>query len=312
MRIVFIGASRFGLRCLDSLRDLAGVEIVGAVTAPQRFPISYRPEGVTNVLYADVEDYCRTNGIPCATIADGMRDPALLATVEAWRPDAFLVAGWYHMVPKKWRALAPAYGMHASLLPDYSGGAPLVWAIIAGEQKTGITLFQLGDGVDDGPILGQAETPIADDDTIATLYARIEDIGVGLLRTHLPRLADGTAQLIPQDESRRRTVPQRSPEDGAIDWRWGAKRIYDFVRAQTRPYPGAFTRIDGHVIHIWSSRVSETQAPPGIAAAAGPLVIGCGDGRSLEVLEMAVDGEDIAVADWWSAQQAMGGPHAFA
>ena len=89
-----------------------------------------------------------------------MRDPALLEKVACWKPEAFLVSGWYHMVPRKWRALAPAYGLHASLLPDYSGGAPLVWAMIKGEEKTGITLFQLGDGVDDGPILGQAETPI--------------------------------------------------------------------------------------------------------------------------------------------------------
>jgi methionyl-tRNA formyltransferase len=82
-----------------------------------------------------------------------MNEPGLFQTVTSWNPDAFLVAGWYHMIPKIWRNLAPAYGLHASLLPDYSGGAPLVWAMINGETKTGVTLFQMDDGVDSGPIV---------------------------------------------------------------------------------------------------------------------------------------------------------------
>jgi methionyl-tRNA formyltransferase len=301
LRIVFIGASRFGLRCLDTLNGLAGVELAGAVTAPRTFPISYRPDGVTNVLHADVEDFCREHEIACETIADGMRDPALLERVSTWRPDAFLVAGWYHMVPKRWRALAPAYGMHASLLPDYSGGAPLVWAMIEGEEKTGITLFQLGDGVDDGPILGQAETPILADDTIATLYARIEDLGIGLLRRHLPELAAGTALLFPQDESRRRIVPQRGPEDGLIDWSRPARRIHDFIRAQTRPYPGAFTDLFGGRLTIWAARPSDSPSPGQgrLGGSAERPLIGCGDGHALEILAVAADGEDLPVGTWW-------------
>ena len=304
MRIVFIGATGFGLRCLDAVRSMPEVEVAGVVTAPARFPISYRPEGVTNVLYADFEDYSRAHSIPCAVIKDGMRGDSLREMAESWRPDIFLVAGWYHMVPKRWRGVAPAFGMHASLLPDYSGGAPLVWAMIEGEETTGITLFQLGDGVDDGPILGQAESRILPDDDIATLYARIEDLGIGLLRRHLPELAAGTAKLIEQDESKRRIVPQRGPEDGLIDWHEPAKRVNDFIRAQTRPYPGAFTDAFGGKTTIWKARVSDEPSPgPGrLGGSAERPLIGCGDGRVIELLSIAVDGQDVPVAQWWESR----------
>jgi len=305
MRIVFIGATGFGLRCLDAVRSMPEVEIAGVVTAPARFPISYRPEGVTNVLYADFEDYSRAHDIPCVVIEDGMRGDALRQRAESWRPDIFLVAGWYHMVPKRWRDIAPAFGMHASLLPDYSGGAPLVWAMIEGEEKTGITLFQLGDGVDNGPMLGQAETPILPEDDIGTLYARIEDLGIALLRRHLPELAAGTAKLIVQDESRRRIVPQRGPEDGLIDWNQPAKRVLDFIRAQTRPYPGAFTDMFGGKTTIWKARLSDEETPgPGkLGGDADRPLIGCGDGRALELLAVALDGEDVPASSWWRDQQ---------
>jgi methionyl-tRNA formyltransferase len=257
MNFVFIGASRFGLRCLELAKNISGCHLTGVVTAAERFPISYRPQGVTNVLYADLASFAAGHGLPCRTIASGMNDPVLFDEVKGWRPDAFLVAGWYHMVPKSWRELAPAYGLHASLLPDYSGGAPLVWAIINGEKQTGITLFQMDDGVDSGPIVAQEEEPIFEDDTITTLYARIEERGLALLNTALPKLVSGAAELRAQPKEGRRVMPQRSPEDGKIDWNTDSKFIERFVRAQTRPYPGAFFVLNGRRITIWAARARE-------------------------------------------------------
>lgn len=254
MNIVFIGASKFGKRCLEACAKVSSVRIVGVVTAPKTFKISYRPTGVTNVLHEDIASFADEQRLPVAILEDSMNNPALFDIVESWKPDAFIVAGWYHMVPKRWRDIAPAYGLHASLLPDYSGGAPLVWAMINGEAKTGITLFQMSDGVDSGPIAAQAEEPIYDDDTIATLYARIEERGVELLRATLPKMASGNLILRQQDESRRRLVPQRSPEDGCIDWGQDAAAIDRFIRAQTRPYPGAFSTLNGKPITIWSAQ----------------------------------------------------------
>lgn len=267
------------------------------LTAARNFSISYRPEGVTNVLHVDVHGYSVSRGLPVEQIVDGMRDPMLLERVRAWKPDAFLVAGWYHMVPRSWRSLAPAYGLHASLLPDYSGGAPLVWAIINGERETGISLFQLGDGVDDGPIVGQASTPIADDDTIATLYARIESLGADLVREHFPRLAAGTAAHVPQDESRRRLVPQRSPEDGVIDWSWTSRQVYDWVRAQTRPYPGAFSWLGDRKVSIWSVAPCDAGSghgiPGDVLGDAPGVVVACGTG-AVELRDVTIDGEAVS------------------
>jgi methionyl-tRNA formyltransferase len=296
MHVVFIGTTRFGLRCLQTLAALRQCRVVGAVAAPPEFPISYRPEGLRNLLHADVPGFCEAAGIPCALITAGMKDATLLERVRGWRPDAFLVAGWYHMVPRPWRELAPAYGLHASLLPDYSGGAPLVWAMINGEKRTGITLFRLADGVDSGPVVGRAETAIGPEDTIATLYERIEELGLQLLEAHMPRLADGSAILEPQDESRRRIFPQRGPEDGRIDWSWATARIHDFVRAQTRPYPGAFTSLGGRRLIVWSTRSSEPARPPlapgCFATVDDRLLAGTADG-TLELLDLERDGESL-------------------
>lgn len=301
MRVVFIGATKFSLRCLTAIKDLPSCEIVGVITAPKVFKISYRPEGVTNLLFADVATYSNSFGWPCENIGDqGMRTSTLLERVSSWRPEVMIVAGWYHMVPKTWRKVAPAYGLHASLLPDYSGGAPLVWAIIAGEKRTGISLFQLGDGVDDGPLLGQAATEISDYDTIATVYDRIEDLGVGLLRTQLPLLANGTAVLQPQDERLRRVLPQRSPADGRINWSWPAIRVYNFIRAQTKPYPGAFAQCGNHQITIWCSRVApdDLRLVPGrVRSLEGRVYVGCGDQTGIEVSALALDGVDKPVSN---------------
>lgn len=258
MRLVFIGSSGFGLKCLQACLEIPEVKLVGVITAPKTFGISYRPEGVTNVLHADVAGLAAANNIQVVTLERSMADPLMLGNVTAWKPDAFLVAGWYHMIPKSWRDVAPAYGLHASLLPDYSGGAPLVWAMINGETKTGITFFQMDDGVDSGPIVGQREENILPDDTIATLYARIEQKGLKLLHEVLPAMAAGTSKLRVQDESRRRMMPQRSPEDGCIDWSQDSEAIVRFIRAQTKPYPGAFTTLHGKELHIWGATLADS------------------------------------------------------
>jgi methionyl-tRNA formyltransferase len=258
MKLVFIGTSSFGLKCLEACLQIPEVEVTGIVTAPKTFSISYSPQGVTNVLHADVFETARAHSIPIKTLESSMNEPGLFETVETWKPDIFLVVGWYHMIPKCWRELAPAFGLHASLLPDYSGGAPLVWAMINGETKTGITCFQMDDGVDSGPIAGHREVNISPDDTIATLYARVEQQGLKLLHEVLPAMAAGTLSLRVQDESKRRVMPQRSPADGQIDWAQDARTVERFIRAQTRPYPGAFSTLDGKPLHIWSA----TQANP--------------------------------------------------
>jgi methionyl-tRNA formyltransferase len=301
MDIVFVGTTRFGLRCLETLLGLPQCRIVGVVAARPTLRISYRPEGVRNVLHADMEAICEAKSLPLLLLSEGMAAPGALEQVAGWSPDAFVVAGWFHMIPKAWRELAPAYGLHASLLPDYSGGAPLVWAMINGEGRTGITLFQLADGVDNGPIVGQAETDISPEDDIASLYARIEDLGAGLLERYVPELAAGQARLESQDERLRRCFPQRGPEDGLIDWSMPADRIHNFIRAQTRPYPGAFSWLGDRKVTIWASRVATGNihrlSPGHFACLEGRLLVGSGS-VAIELVSLAVAGRETNAPDF--------------
>jgi len=255
LKIVFWGSTKFGGRCLQTLFDLPGFTVVGAVTTPQIFPISYRPAGVTNFLYADIATLCNSHNVPLFKIKNGLGDPDLISALSDWAPELMVVVGWYHRIPKTILKIAPAVGLHASLLPDYSGGAPLVWAIINGEEKTGITLFRLGDGIDNGDILAQKEEPILLNDNICTLYSRIEDDGIELIRNALPAFSKNEISFIKQDESVRRVMPQRGPEDGRIDWTWSPLKIYNFIRAQTKPYPGAFTSMQGRQLYVWEAKL---------------------------------------------------------
>ncbi len=258
MRIIFVSASGFGVGCLEAVRSVPGMEICGIITNRKLFTISYSPGGVHNSTYFDFSDYGAKEGIPVYVMESKMTEPELLSTVRTWRSDWLIVAGWYHMIPRSLRDITPALGLHASLLPDYAGGAPLVWAIINGEKKTGVTLFRMADGVDDGDILGQREIPILPEDTISTLRDRAERAGAELLRLHLPELRDGRACFRPQNLcGTRRIMPQRSPADGRIQWSQSTRRLHDFIRAQTRPYPGAFAFLNGKKVIVWTSKPFE-------------------------------------------------------
>jgi methionyl-tRNA formyltransferase len=296
MNIVFIGASGFGLRCLEASRKIQDLTVTGVVTAPSKFKISYQPKGVHNILHADVGSYCNNNNIPFTTIKDGMMGNELFEKIKTWNPDMFLVSGWYHMIPKRWLNFAATYGMHASLLPDYSGGAPLVWAIINGESKTGISLFQFDQGVDSGPVIGQLSVEILEEDTIATLYSRIEEKGLDLLHEYLPKIAKGTVAKHIQDERNRRIYPQRSPEDGHINWQQSTRQIYDFIRAQTKPYPGAYCYFNGKKMIIWKTETpnyeDKFRSKPGkIQSISSTMGIGTGNGI-IKLRNISIDGND--------------------
>ena len=259
MKTVFIGASKFGLKCLEAIVQTNSCTISGVITAEETFKISYNPEGVKNVLYANFSSYCKDRNFDCEIMKSNMKSKEMLLKVKKWNPDAFIVCGWYHMIPNTWREIAPAYGLHASLLPDYSGGAPLVWAMINGEKETGITLFQMDSGVDSGPILAQKKVQIHSNDNISDLYKKIEECGIELLNENIPLVAQNKHKLIPQDESKRVIYPQRSPEDGKIDWKWSVSKIKNFIKAQTKPYPGAFTVINNKKITIWDADIEKVK-----------------------------------------------------
>jgi methionyl-tRNA formyltransferase len=238
------------------------MRIVGCASTPELFQISYAPSGVKNVNYVDFSTIAKEIGVPCIPYERG-QGKNFVREVARLKPDIILVAGWYYIVYRELRNVAPkgAIGLHGSLLPKYRGGAPLVWSIIKGEKEGGISLFYLDDGVDTGDIIGQASFPIEQRDTIADALIKLEDSAERLLERYLPLLAEGKAPRIPQNHSEATVYSQRSPADGEIDWSKPAKEIRDFIRAQTRPYPGAFTWIGGKKVILWDAVVLEEGEP---------------------------------------------------
>ena len=258
MRTIFFGATELGYRCCEGLIE-KGHEIVAIFSIPRRFRISYAEGPVENVTFRNFENLAERHGIPLIYIETKMSDPRYQELIADLKPDFGLAAGWYYVIPRSVLARFDkgVAGVHASLLPKYRGGAPLVWAIINGETKTGVTLFYFDDGVDTGDIIAQREFPIAPRDTIREVYERATQTSVDLAIESIPLIASGKAPRAPQDESGATVYPQRSPEDGLIDWRQDCETIRNFIRAQTRPYPGAFTILHGKKVTIWDADISD-------------------------------------------------------
>jgi len=296
MRIVFMGATELGWNSCRTLFD-TGQDLVGIFSIPQQFRISWSQTPVTNVQYRSFEDLAAEHSIPLVYVEGKMSDPEYASALSSMRPDIIIVVGWYYILPRSLRELAPlgAAGLHASLLPKYRGGAPLVWATINGEPETGVTFFHFADGVDDGDIIGQAKFSIDFADDIASLLQKASRASIKLLSGFVPMLAAGTAPRIRQDHSEATSVPQRKPEDGGINWQQlAAAQAYDWVRAQTRPYPGAFTFLGEEKVTIWLSTPDATSAaqdfPPGtiVRDDADGFTVICADGHSLRIKEIGL------------------------
>lgn len=255
MKIVFFGATELGYKCCRLIVEEKLADVCGIFTIPKEFNISYSDKPVFNVNFADFRDFEKEFGIPVKEITGKMN--SFTADVEAFAPDLILVIGWYYMVPKQIRDIAPkgCAGMHASLLPKYRGGAPLVWAIINGETRTGLSFFYLEEGIDTGDIIAQEEIDILEDDTIKTLIDKVSISALKIIKEFIPLLASGDAPRTKQNEAEATNFPQRKPEDGLIDLNKDAKSIKDFIRAQTKPYPGAYTIQNGKKITIWNADI---------------------------------------------------------
>lgn len=260
MNLVLFSASKIGLRIIKYIKKyIPEISVSGVVTTNQRFKISYRPDGIVdNSLFADFTTYCNKNFIPVYRLESEFKNEItnIKKALNDFKPEIILAAGWYYLIPGEILSI-PAkgtIGLHASLLPKYRGGAPLVWSIINGEREAGISLFYLTLSVDTGDIIGAEKIKISKCDDIKSVYDRIEKKSLLLLRKYLPQLKKNTAPRIKQKsipDNHPEFWPQRSPEDGKIDWSLPAEKIYDFVRAQTKPYPGAFSFYNGHKIKIW-------------------------------------------------------------
>lgn len=282
-RVAFVGSKSMGLRVLETMH--AGIRQPNVLA----LAITLDDRGDPRSCLAGFRDVTARLHLPLTVAGDADEGHAVL---RGLRPDVVIVCGWYAMIPLR-DPRADLFGFHAGPLPRYRGGAPVVWQIIAGERRIGLTLFRLSSRPDAGDIVARSDVPLAPDEDVAIALRRLDELAVRLIRGSLPAIVAGSVLTRPQDHSRATTYPQRSPEDGEIDLYLEARRVHDFVRAQTTPYPGAFVRAaDGRILRLWMTKpMPDVHAEPGEISltADGPL-IACGKG-SVRVLAATIDGE---------------------
>lgn len=182
---------------------------------------------------------------------------AVAATIGALKPSIIYSFSYRHLIPESVLELASqgAFNLHPSLLPAYRGRAPVNWVLVNGERETGITLHHMVARADAGDIVGQRAVAIDDGDNALTLYHKLVPLGVELIDELHPKIVEGTAPRRKMDIAKGSYFGRRRPDDGRIDWRWPARRIFNLVRAVTHPYPGAFCFVSGHKLLVWEAKV---------------------------------------------------------
>ncbi|WP_290535045.1 methionyl-tRNA formyltransferase [Alistipes sp.] len=294
LRIVFMGTPEFAVPSLRAL-VAGGYRVVAVVTAPDK------PAGRGQRLHeSDVKVAARELGLPVLQPVK-LRDPEFVEALRALDPDLGIVIA-FRMLPEVIWAMPHlgTFNLHASLLPQYRGAAPINWAIINGERETGVTTFLLNHEIDKGAILGQIHVPIGEEDTVGTMYEKLMQTGTGLVLDTVERIAAGETRPIEQqhiDEKTLKPAPKIFKEDCRIDWSQPGRRIVDFIRGLS-PYPAAWTALyregseEELTAKIFAARFDEAPhaAPHGTIESDGRTFVrvACADGWiAIEELQIA-------------------------
>jgi len=297
MRIVWIGFHQEGLPALEAV--LAAGHRVAAV-------LTLKPDQAAGRSgAADYRPLCQRFGVPLHEIRN-VNDADVLTLLSSLAPRVVFVIGWSQLVGRAALGI-PELGMigaHASFLPHNRGSAPVRGALIRGEKEAGNSLMWLAEGVDEGDLIDQVSFPITPFDTCATLYEKVaESNRVMILRT-LPSLLAGERPGRKQPAATEPVLARRRPQDGLLNWSLPGSRVYDFVRGLTRPYPGAFTYLEGRPVKIWQAALlPELPGAGSPGSIVGPihspradacgLLVRCGTGH-VAVLEAECDGQVLA------------------
>ena len=287
MRTIFFGSPDFAVPCLEALHDISEIAVV--VSQPDRPAgrgLAMRPPAVKKrALELGLEVWQPTK-VRTAEFAEQLR---------ALETDVAVVVAYGRIVP---RAVldAPTAGcvnVHASLLPRWRGAAPIQWSIVHGDEETGVTLMQMNEGMDTGPILATASTPIAPDDDAATLSERLSKMGAELLREQLPRYVAGDLTPQPQEEGAATIAPLLKKDHGRIDWNKSARAVHNQIRGMN-PWPGAHTVLGERRIKVHralASTLDPEGAVPGqvIALDREGILVACTEG-TLEIQELQESG----------------------
>jgi methionyl-tRNA formyltransferase len=291
-RVLFYGTPAFALPTLEAV--LGRHDVAAIITQPDR--PAHRGQRLTP---SAVKTRALASGVPVLQPAR-LRDPEWAPRLRELGADVAVVVAFGQILPKAVLD-APARGsinVHGSLLPRYRGAAPIQWAIMRGETVTGITTFRMDEGMDTGPILLSAATPIGSEETAGELAARLAVLGAEVLVETLARL--DTLSPVPQRPEDATLAPRLKKKDGHLDWRLPARDLVNVVRG-CNPWPGALTLTPLGPLAIW--RATAVESPPGAAPGtlvthAGAPAVVAGEGALLPLEVQAENRRPMAWADW--------------
>lgn len=295
MRTVFMGTPDFSVGALRALYE-AGHEIAGVVTQPDK------PKGRGKTMTCTpVKEEALRLGLPVYQ-PEKIRTPEFLQVLQELAPEVIVVVAFGQIIPKQVLELPP-YGcinVHASLLPKYRGAAPIQQAVIDGEEKSGVTIMRMDEGLDTGDMIAKVEVELAPDETGGSLFEKLSAAGAGLLVETLPSIAAGTAVYEKQPaESPTPYAAMISKKQGAVCWEKSAAEIERLVRG-LNPWPSAYTFLNGKSLKIWESRVVQETAglEPGTVCRTdrNGIFTATGDGV-LCITELQLEGKKRMKAD---------------
>ncbi|MFC9842349.1 methionyl-tRNA formyltransferase [Streptomyces sp. NPDC060223] len=309
MRVVMFGYQTWGHRTLQALLG-TDHEVVLVVTHP-------KSEHAYEKIWDDsVAELAAKHDVP-VLLRNRPDDAELLDTLRELAPDIIVANNWRTWLPPEIFDLPPhgTLNIHDSLLPAYAGFSPIIWALINGEERVGVTAHRMNGELDAGDVLIQRSVPVGAADTATDLFHRTVDLITPIVRESLDLIAAGEARWQPQDRTRASFFHKRSIEDSRINWSWPAEDLERLVRAQSDPYPSAFTHHRGERIRIVSAAVSEARygGTPGrifIREGDGVVIVAGADARGGKSRGLVIrrlrteDGTEHAANDYF---RTMGG-----
>ena len=296
MRIVFMGTPDFAVASLEALIT-KGYNVVAVVTATDK----YGGRGGKQLLESPVKRFSLSKNIPVLQ-PERLKAPDFVSQLREFNADIFIVVA-FRMLPEIIWAMPRlgTYNIHASLLPRYRGAAPINWAIINGERKTGVTSFKLTHEIDTGQIALQKDIEIDPDDTAGSLHDKLMILGAQLLIETVNKLENGDLTLTAQNEAEVCHAPKIFHETCKIDFNQNISVVHNFIRGLS-PYPAAYTYIDGRELKIYKSRavITDHQNPPGLIATDNKTYfhIYCRSGF-LDILEIKQEGKKLMDVRSW-------------
>ncbi|MBQ1241428.1 MAG: methionyl-tRNA formyltransferase [Lachnospiraceae bacterium] len=287
MKIVFMGTPDFAVSTLESLVK-GGHEVIAAVTQPDK------PKGRGKaVQYTPVKEKALEYEIPVYQPVKA-RDPEFVELLKGMDPDVIVVVAFGQLLPKAILDI-PKYGcvnVHASLLPKYRGAAPIQWAVIDGEEVSGVTTMLMDEGLDTGDMLEKAEIVLDEKETGGSLFDKLSALGGELILSTLEKMENGTITRTPQGDSTTSYAKMLKKTMGEIDWHMEAVKIERLIRG-LNPWPSAYTSLKGKTVKIWSADVvaGESTGNPGrVTVTKDKLLVECGE-NFLSITELQLEGK---------------------